>query len=188
MPKSGAVKADESVTRTYSGSTRGTLHIIFKTKDERNPDDKVPDAIARVERDLMRAGFREEQGGGRVIEVTYDTVPRSIPKRMSAEKVARLIEEFEERTGRTDHRVAPKRRGKRRHTTLGIGNGMKPLMDPDRQRASGHATTTQGRRSIAWRLARKALALGTAAEPWGDRTVSLGRGDRLPRHRLRRRA
>jgi len=175
MPKSGAVKADESVTRTYSGSTRGTLHIIFKTKDEQNPNDQVPDAIARVERDLMRAGFGEERGGGRVIEVTYDTVPRSIPKRMSAETVARLIKEFEERTGRTDHRVAPKRRGKRKHTTLGIGNGMKPLTDPSASE-QGPRDDDQGRRRIAWRLAHKALrkALGMRAALLVERTVLFG--------------
>ena len=74
VPKSGAVKADGSVVRVYEGrNTCGTLHIIFWTKDEQIRNDKVPDAVDRVERDLERIGFREEQGSGRVIEVTYDT-------------------------------------------------------------------------------------------------------------------
>ena len=158
MPKSGAVKGDESVTRTYSGSTRGTLHIIFKTKDEQNPDDRVSDAVNRVERDLERIGFREEQGGGRVIEVTYDTVPRRIPKRMSAEHVARLIREFEERTGRTDHRVPSKRRKRKGVRTPGISNGMRPLTDPSASE-QWPRDDDQGQRRIAWRLARKALGM-----------------------------
>ena len=188
MPKSGAVKADESVTRTYSGSTRGTLHIIFKTKDRANPNDQVPDAIARVERDLMRAGFGEERGGGRVIEVTYDTVPRSIPKRMSAETVARLIKEFEERTGRTDHRVAPKRRGKRKRPTRDRQRH-EASDGPVRQRARAtrrRPGTAQDRMAAGAQGA--AQGVGDARSTAGRTHRSLRRGDRSSQHQSPRRA
>jgi hypothetical protein len=124
MPKSGAVVADGAVVRTYEGNTRGTLHIVFNEPD---PDDKIHDAVDRVERDLERRGALDERNP----EAINYWRRKPQPKRMSAETVARLNREFEERTGRTDHHVPPKRRKRKGARTPGISNGMKPLVDPE---------------------------------------------------------
>jgi hypothetical protein len=125
----------------------GTLHIVFNAP---NPEDKVNDAVDRIDRDMKRAAILDERNPE---AVTYWR-RKPQPKRMSAETVARLIAEFEERTGRTDHRVPSKKRGKRKHMTPGISNGMQPLTDPSASE-QWPCDDEAGRHRIAWRLARK---------------------------------
>jgi hypothetical protein len=147
MPKSGAaVAADEGVTRRVYPN--GTLHIVFETKEEQNPDDHVPDTVDRIERDMARSGILSE----RPEKIVYD---KRNPKRMSAKEVARLILEYEERTGKTDHHVKAKKRGKR-HMASELKRGMQPLADPSACE-QWPASEGQGRRRIAWSRARKAL-------------------------------
>jgi hypothetical protein len=120
LPKSGAaVKADEGVTRRIYPN--GTLHIIFRTKEELDPDDHVADAVDRIERDLARSGIMSE----RPEKIVYE---KRNPKRLTAEEVVQLILEYEERTGKTDHHVKAEKRGKRVMPSE-LKRGMQPLAD-----------------------------------------------------------